>query len=579
MKKSPFREGKKLLTDFYEAQSRQWKKSLFLFIVLILFYYVLIVFIGFAILASLGFVFTKVNIFTTAGIVKFLWVTGVVAFLIAALHFYDAKKFGAKFILDRMQAKPPEPEDRYHKQFINSVDEIRIAAGLPKIEPYIIPFFAVNSMALIKPDNTPCILVTEGLLADFTRDELQAVIAHELAHVVRGDTYYITLVCSLANFFERTKQALEPDHSTDGESFPATKEGRGGHALLYLAFVFSSLVMHLLSTLISRQREILADAAAVEFTRNPRSLARAVYKAHLKNSFVGDFQLTYSPLFIVPPESKGLESESFWANVFTSHPPLNKRLKLLADMIPSTPEKVVEEVWEIQNHRENARELVYSSEEQIQNRAGSSPTPEEILLQANKIWALCGPQGQWEGPFTVEELLVLPYFSPDRMLRNLQEKVEAPAREFLQVHRARHKFLKLKPLRPSQYNKCPSCQIPLREIFYEGVTVKECPSCRGKLVPIPMMGRIISRKEKSFSPNIKEKAEQFRIECMLNPAFTRKVFQRNLRTIFCPDCGQRMLLRPYSYHYVVPVDKCFNCGKIWFDPDEMEILQVLIEDR
>lgn len=579
MTKSPFREGKKLLTDFYEAQSRQWKKSLFLFIVLILFYYVLIGFIGFTLLASIGLIFTKANILTNAGIVKFLWITGIIAFLIAAIHFYDAKKFGAKFILERMQAKPPEPEDRYHKQFINSVDEIRIATGLPQIEPYVIPFFAVNSMALIKPDNTPCILVTEGLLADFTRDELQAVIAHELAHVIRGDTYYITLVCSLANFFERAKQALEPDTTPDSESFPATKDGRGGHVPLYLAFVFSSLVMHLLSTLISRQRELLADAAAVEFTRNPQALARAVYKAHLKNSFVGDFQLTYSPLFIVPPESKGLESEGFWADVFTSHPPLIKRLKLLADMIPSTTDAVVKEVWEIQNNRENARELVYSYEELSKNRAKDSSSLDGILLQAGKQWAVCNPQGQWDGPYTIEEMLILPYFTPGSMLRNLQEQVEAPAREFPPIHKARHKFLKFNPLRPSQYNKCPSCSIPLREIFYEGITVKECPGCGGKLVPVTVMDRVISRKEKSFSPKLKEKAEQFRAECMLNPAFTKKVFQRNKRTIFCPDCGHRMLLRPFSYHYVVPVDKCFYCGKIWFDPDELEILQVLIEDR
>jgi len=579
MRQSVFQASKKLLIDFYEAQSRQWKKSLFLFVVLILFYYILIGFIGFTLLASIGLIFIKANILTGPAIVKFLWITGLIALLIAAIHFYDAKRFGAEFILNRMQAKRPEPEDRYHKQLINTVDEIRIATGLPKIEPYIIPFFAVNSMALIKPDNTPCVLVTEGLLADFTRDELQAVIAHELAHVIRGDTYYITLVCALANFFERIKQALEPEGSSQYGSFPVEKEGRAGHVLLYLAFVLSSLIMHLLSTLISRQRELLADAAAVEFSRNPRALARAVYKAHLKNSFVGDFNLTYSPLFIVPPESKGAESEGFWANVFTSHPPLNKRLKLLADMIPSTPEAVVKEVWEIQNNREKARDMVYSFEEQSQSQTNDSSALDTILLQAGKQWAVCDPQGQWKGPLTVEEILVLPFFNPGSMLRNLQEKVEAPAREFPQVHKARHKFLKIKPLRPSDYNKCPICHIPLREVFYEGISMKECPSCRGKLVLIPVMDRIISRKEKSFSSRLKEKAEQFRIECMLNPAFTRKVFQKNQRIIYCPDCGHRMLLRPFSYHYVVPVDKCFNCGKIWFDSDELEILQILIEDR
>jgi Zn-finger nucleic acid-binding protein len=47
----------------------------------------------------------------------------------------------------------------------------------------------------------------------------------------------------------------------------------------------------------------------------------------------------------------------------------------------------------------------------------------------------------------------------------------------------------------------------------------------------------------------------------------------------CPACGYRMVPRPYSYQYFVPVDKCLSCSKIWFDADELEILQILIEDR
>jgi Zn-finger nucleic acid-binding protein len=248
-------------------------------------------------------------------------------------------------------------------------------------------------------------------------------------------------------------------------------------------------------------------------------------------------------------------------------------------MIPSTIDAVVEEVWEIQNNREQARELVYSYDELSQTQAKEPLSLDGILLQAGKQWAVCDPQGQWKGPYTVEEMLLLPFFTPGSILRNLQEKIEAPAREFMQVHKARHNLLKLKPLRPTEYNKCPICHIPLREIFYEGISLKECPKCGGKLVLIPVIDRIISRKEKAFSPKLKEKAEQFRNECMLNPAFTRKVFQKKQRIIFCPDCGQKMLIRPFNYHYVVPVDKCFHCGKIWFDTDELEILQVLIEDR
>jgi len=134
-------------------------------------------------------------------------VVSAVSILIAVFHFYDARKFGAKFIRRRMQAESPDSSDRYHKRFSNTVEEIRIASGLPFVKPYIIPSFAINSMALIEEDKTPSIIVTEGLLAEFTRDELEAVIAHELAHIIRGDTF-LHYSCVFPCKFFRTPQRI-----------------------------------------------------------------------------------------------------------------------------------------------------------------------------------------------------------------------------------------------------------------------------------------------------------------------------------------------------------------------------------
>ena len=53
--------------------------------------------------------------------------------------------------------------------------------------------------------------------------------------------------------------------------------------------------------------------------------------------------------------------------------------------------------------------------------------------------------------------------------------------------------------------------------------------------------------------------------------------ERDLHGITCPGCGYRMLARPYNYQYFIPVDKCLSCSKIWFDADELELLQILIE--
>jgi Zn-finger nucleic acid-binding protein len=66
---------------------------------------------------------------------------------------------------------------------------------------------------------------------------------------------------------------------------------------------------------------------------------------------------------------------------------------------------------------------------------------------------------------------------------------------------------------------------------------------------------------------------------MSNPFRTRKLTMGQPPAAVCPGCGTRMLPRPYNYQYIVPVDKCLACYKTWFDADELEILQILIEDR
>ncbi len=207
---------KKFAKDFYEIQRKQWQKSLLLFLILFIFYFFLVGFVSFIFIISLGLFMPGISLLAGNSLQYFFLINFILAIVVAAFHFYDARFHGAKFIRKRLQATVPDTNDRYHKQFINTIDEMRIAAGLPKVTPYIIPAFAINSMALIEADKTPTIIVTEGLLAEFTRDELQAVIAHELAHIIRGDTFYITLVCSLANFFERLREMAEPHDRPQG---------------------------------------------------------------------------------------------------------------------------------------------------------------------------------------------------------------------------------------------------------------------------------------------------------------------------------------------------------------------------
>jgi len=563
--------------DFYETQRQQWKRSLFLLGVLIVFYIFAVGFVAFVVVLSLGLFFKSILFPSGSQLLKIiLIITGIAAF-IALYHFYDARKFGAKFILKRMQAKAPDSEDRYHKQFINTVEEIRLATGLSTLSPYIIPSFAINSMALIDSDKSPCVMVTEGLLAEFTRDELEAVVAHEVAHILRGDTFYITLVCSLANLFERMRQATEPDPQP--AAHPAGGQQTNGSAgLIYVALTISYIIMHLLSTLISREREVLADAAAVEFSRNPKALARAIYKAHLKNSFVGDFNLTYSPLFMVPPRSRGTH-DGYLGRTFSTHPPLMERIKRLSKMVPTTPARIIDEVLEIQENREKTRDMLHSRDEAQEKKISQNQSEKTTFPEEMKIWSVRNSKGQWQGPFALQDLLFLPYFTPLIQIKNLQENVVAQAKEFPQIRSARRNLLKKRHISPDRQNLCPRCRIPLRENFYEGISLQVCQDCQGKLIDSILVDRIITRREVTFSEKLIHKARAFKEDFMLNPDQSRKIDLNKSPRINCPNCGNKMLLRPFSYHYIIPVDKCLACHKIWFDADELEILQILIEHR
>ena len=521
--------------DFYEIQQRQRQRSLVLFAVLIVFYFLAIGLIALAVFLSIG-AFAVPNFLSGPFLTKLILGVLVVASLIAVFHYYDARKFGAAYILKRLDARKPDSTDRYHQQLANTVEEMRIAGGLPDVRPYVIPSFAVNSMALIEADGVPAVAVTEGLLADCTRDEIQAVAAHELAHISCGDAFYVTLVCSLANFLEKLRAALEPDDAPPEER---AQSGGGGAppVIIYGVVTLTSVLMHLLSTLLSREREILADAAASEINRNPVTLARALYKAHLKSSFVGDFSLTYSPLFIVAPALSSEDREGFWSRLFNSHPPLMKRIRLLAQQAGLRPAQVIEQVWESRRMREDAQGVAHSFEEirgAIPARSGGPP---ESVPEEQRIWRIKDTAGRWQGPFSLEELLFLPYFSVLRRVNNVPEGVEAQAREFPQVRLGLRNLKKKRPVDASKHNQCPRCRVPLMDTFYEGVAIQACGRCGGKLVDASSMDRIILRREIAFSETLLSKARRFREEFLLNPVKKHGPGKKRPRTSPAPTAA------------------------------------------
>ena len=190
----------------------------------------------------------------------------------------------------REVVEPATPEER---QLVNVVEEMAIASGLPRPRVWIVPDDDPNAFATGRDAATASIAVTEGLLRTLIRDELQGVVAHEMAHVQNLDVRLMTL---LAGMVGRDRADVGRDGADDaGQRDAWARGGRSGGGgavaraagirsalvvlvLWLLTLVVAPIVSRILAMAVSRKREYLADATGAQFTRNPLALASALEK-------------------------------------------------------------------------------------------------------------------------------------------------------------------------------------------------------------------------------------------------------------------------------------------------------------
>jgi len=273
-----------------------------------------------------------IGVLTTAaaaGICLYAWKTGPERVLLAA---------GAWEIIT-----PSTPAQR---QLDNVVEEMAIAAGLPKPSVWIVPDPDLNAFATGHDPRHASLAVTEGLLDALDRDELQGVVAHEMSHIQNDDVKLMTLLAGMLGAVALLSDAMGRYLRSGGRVGVSSRggSGRGGGkggnslgALLLVLWVFTLLiapvVTRLLAMAVSRKREYLADATAAQFTRNPAALARALER--LDASATGTRSITHGAahLCIVDPaERKISDREGFFGDVFASHPPIRLRVARLKAM-------------------------------------------------------------------------------------------------------------------------------------------------------------------------------------------------------------------------------------------------------
>lgn len=553
-----------LIQTFYDIQKKQWRRSVALFGFIFLFYTIfvaLFVFpIGIPTLAFMGKIKNGIP-WITLSIISLC-----ISTIIAIYHFYEARYKGAEYLIKLLQASRPDPTDSYHKQFVNLIDEIKVATGIQNIKGFVMLSAAVNSLGMILPDKSLGVFVSEGMLDKCKRAELQAAIAHEVAHLIRGDTFYIGLLCSLAAFFENIRSSLEDsmqqERRTDKEDNPLN----GIVAFFYILSLISSMFMKLMSTFISREREILADATAVEITRDPASLASAIYKANYFYSQLGTSNTPYTPLFLASPDSCSYKMDlSFFERIASTHPPAMKRVTLLCNMARVPTSEIMNKVKD--REQEDIHPEILASEDI------AKPDVKDELeeLTQKKTWRIRNSKGQWQGPFLLDEIVFQPYFTALIQVENMETG------EIMAANKHKEVVTRLRGTTEGN-NKCPHCNIPLKTKQYEGVQIKHCERCLGHFASRANVRKILIRSKYTFSDKLHKKAHEFTKNNMLNPMRNLKANQLPKKLV-CPNCGGGMHLKPFNYQFFVQVDDCLSCNHIWFDADELEILQILIEER
>jgi heat shock protein HtpX len=253
--------------------------------------------------------------------------TAAIAAVIGIVMAIYAATAGGAAILSIAGARPATHEE--NQVFVNVAHEMSIAAGVPLPKLYVLEEASPNAFATgTKPENG-VICVTSGLLDQLDRNELQGVVAHEMAHIRNYDIRLMTTLALTVGMIVLMRDLFLRGRFHTGRR----KEGNGIVMIIAIVFILlAPLFAMLLRMAVSRNREYLADASAVQFTRYPEGLANALEKiATASDTQVDTANAGTAPMYIVDPlRAHALEHET--VGVFSTHPPTSDRIRRLRAM-------------------------------------------------------------------------------------------------------------------------------------------------------------------------------------------------------------------------------------------------------
>lgn len=243
--------------------------------------------------------------------------TIVVAIIYALIQYYFAGNIAMAMTGAKEIAKKDNP------RLYNIVENLSITTGLPMPKVYIIDDKAPNAFATGRDPKHAAVAATTGLLDIMNDKELTAVMAHEMSHVknydIRVSMIVFGLVCVVGLISDFGFRFMYyGNRRRDNEGSPV------GYVLILIVAILAPIFAGIAQMAVSRQREFLADASAVNITRYPEGMIDALKKLQSHSQPMHSQNIATEAMYINNPLRKG-----FFSNLFSSHPPIEKRIERL----------------------------------------------------------------------------------------------------------------------------------------------------------------------------------------------------------------------------------------------------------
>jgi len=250
--------------------------------------------------------------------------------VISGVITYISYYYSDKMVLSMSNAKPASKEE--YRELYTIVENLSIASGLPMPRVYVIHDPAPNAFATGRDPKHAVVAATTGLLSILKKSELEGVIGHELSHVKNYDTRLMSIVAilvgSLAILSDVFFRSMFFGESDDN------KKGNGIFILIALVLaILAPIVATVIQLAVSRRREFLADADGALLTRYPDGLADALLKIADDRHVLKHANTATAGLFFENPFKADTGRKTSWlVNMFSTHPPVEARVKALRDM-------------------------------------------------------------------------------------------------------------------------------------------------------------------------------------------------------------------------------------------------------